>query len=69
MLSTVSQDEWHIHLGLAGSEGRWWHGSWKEEDIHRIFVCIYFIHRPWRFGLGLGLTDLFSPSLGRNIVG
>jgi len=37
VLSTVSQDEWHVHLGLAGSEGRWWHGSWKEEDIHRIF--------------------------------
>jgi len=37
VLSTVSHDEWHIHLGLAGSEGRWWHGSWKEEDIHRIF--------------------------------
>ena len=40
VLSTVSQDEWHVHLGLAGSEGRWWHGIWKNEDIHRIFVCI-----------------------------
>jgi len=37
VLSTVSQDEWHVHLGLAGSEGRWWHGSWKEDDIHHIF--------------------------------
>jgi hypothetical protein len=45
VLSTVSQDEWHVHLGLAGSEGRWWHGSWKEEDIHHIFVCICFY--PW----------------------
>jgi len=37
VLSTVSQDEWHVHLGLAGSEGRWWHGRWNNEDIHRIF--------------------------------
>ena len=60
VLSTVSQDEWHVHLGLAGSEGRWWHGNWKNEDIHRIFVCIcpFFIVDKWR--LVLRLTDLFS---------
>lgn len=55
VLSTVSQDEWHVHLGLAGSEGRWWHGSWKEEDIHRIFVCIHFYRR-----LDGSFTNFFS---------
>jgi hypothetical protein len=53
VLSTVSQDEWHVHLGLAGSEGRWWHGSWKKEDIYRIFVCICSLSstpRGWRLG-------------------
>ncbi|KAF8160890.1 hypothetical protein B0H34DRAFT_698545 [Crassisporium funariophilum] len=37
VLSTVSSDKWNIHIGLAGSEGRWWQGSWSEEDISRIF--------------------------------
>ena len=53
VLSTVSHDEWHVHLGLAGSEGRWWHGSWKNEDIHHIFVCIYSLSSTkggWRLG-------------------
>ena len=39
VLSTVSDDKWNIHLGLSGVHGRWWQGSWGEEDIHRIFVC------------------------------
>lgn len=39
VLSTVSDDKWTIHLGLSGAQGRWWQGSWGEEDIHRIFVC------------------------------
>lgn len=37
VLSTVSDDKWNIHLGLSGAQGRWWQGSWGEEDIHRIF--------------------------------
>ena len=62
VLSTVSQDEWHVHLGLAGSEGRWWHGSWKKEDIHRIFVCVCSLlstPRGWRLGSPIS-NHLFS---------
>lgn len=35
VLSSVS-DTWTIHLGLAGPEGRWWHGNWGEGDVLRI---------------------------------
>ena len=65
VLSTVSQDEWHVHLGLAGSEGRWWLGSWKEEDIHRIFVCICSLSSALS---ALAHRSLLT-TLGRNIVG
>ena len=40
VLSSVSSDKWNIHVGLSGREGRWWHGRWTEDDIHRIFVCV-----------------------------
>ncbi|KAJ7209638.1 hypothetical protein GGX14DRAFT_363994 [Mycena pura] len=33
VLSDVSDDKWNIHLGLTGSEGRWWRGSWRAVDI------------------------------------
>lgn len=36
--SSVSDDEWTVHVGLAGQEGRWWRGCWKEEDVLRFFV-------------------------------
>ncbi|KAH0589191.1 hypothetical protein J132_10943 [Termitomyces sp. J132] len=35
VLSTVS-DQWTIHLGLSGPEGRWWRGSWAKTDILEI---------------------------------
>ncbi|KAF8070369.1 G-protein alpha subunit-domain-containing protein [Lyophyllum atratum] len=35
ILSTVS-DQWVIHLGLAGPEGRWWRGGWTKADILQI---------------------------------
>ena len=37
VLSTVS-NEWVIHLGLAGPEGRWWRGAWSKTDILHIVV-------------------------------
>lgn len=39
VLSTVSDSAWNIYVGLNGAQGRWWHGSWTEDDIYRIFVC------------------------------
>jgi hypothetical protein len=39
VLSSVSDYEWTVHVGLAGKEGRWWRGCWKEEDVLRFFVC------------------------------
>lgn len=38
VLSTVADNKWNIYVGLSGTQGRWWHGFWTEEDIHRIFV-------------------------------
>ncbi|KAF8200751.1 hypothetical protein BJ912DRAFT_947063 [Pholiota molesta] len=37
VLSTVSDDVWTVHVGLSGHQGRWWHGSWSEDDIHENF--------------------------------
>ncbi|KAJ3507340.1 hypothetical protein NLJ89_g6358 [Agrocybe chaxingu] len=37
VLSTVSNNKWNIHVGLAGCEGRWWRGCWTEDDIRQIF--------------------------------
>jgi hypothetical protein len=37
VLSSVS-DVWTVHLGLADPEGRWWCGSWKEDDILHVVV-------------------------------
>ena len=39
VLSSVSDDEWNVHVGLASQEGRWWRGCWKEEDVLHFFVC------------------------------
>lgn len=37
VLSTVT-DQWTIHLGLSGPEGRWWRGTWAKTDILEIVV-------------------------------
>ncbi|KAJ7668473.1 hypothetical protein DFH06DRAFT_1181828 [Mycena polygramma] len=33
VLSAVTNDKWTIHLGLTGTEGRWWYGSWHAADV------------------------------------
>ncbi|KAF5345324.1 hypothetical protein D9758_008483 [Tetrapyrgos nigripes] len=33
LLSNVTEEEWTVHLGLSGSEGRWWRGVWKDKDV------------------------------------
>ncbi|KAJ7718027.1 hypothetical protein DFH07DRAFT_860805 [Mycena maculata] len=33
ILSSTDDDNWNIHLGLSGPEGRWWRGSWREADV------------------------------------
>jgi len=35
ILSSVTDDEWSVHVGLADSDGRWWRGSWSEDDVKR----------------------------------
>lgn len=40
VLSNVSDDQWTVHLGLSGPEGRWWRGRWMEEDVLQIVVRI-----------------------------
>lgn len=35
VLSSVD-DQWNIHLGLTGPEGRWWRGSWGAADVRAI---------------------------------
>lgn len=36
-IDDISQ-EWIVHLGLQGPEGRWWRGSWSDKDILRLTV-------------------------------
>ncbi|KAK2467858.1 hypothetical protein APHAL10511_000153 [Amanita phalloides] len=36
ILSSVTDDEWVIHVGLADSQGRWWQGEWSEHDVRHI---------------------------------
>ncbi|KAF8893911.1 hypothetical protein BD779DRAFT_1504091 [Infundibulicybe gibba] len=36
VLSSISNTQWIIHVGLAEQEGRWWHGSWTARDILEI---------------------------------
>ncbi|KAJ7647553.1 hypothetical protein FB45DRAFT_893744 [Roridomyces roridus] len=33
LLSDVSNGKWNVHLGLTGSEGRWWSGSWRDVEV------------------------------------
>ncbi|KIK68940.1 hypothetical protein GYMLUDRAFT_188280 [Collybiopsis luxurians FD-317 M1] len=33
LLSNVRRNEWVLHLGMKGSEGRWWRGGWQEADV------------------------------------
>ncbi|EAU91123.2 hypothetical protein CC1G_03291 [Coprinopsis cinerea okayama7 len=35
-LSSVTDDKWTMHLGQAGSDGRWWRGNWTETDVHNV---------------------------------
>ncbi|KAF9475782.1 hypothetical protein BDN70DRAFT_883281 [Pholiota conissans] len=37
VLSTVSDDNWTVHIGLSGQHGRWWRGYWSEDEIHEHF--------------------------------
>jgi len=36
VLSSVTVDEWIIHVGLADSQGRWWQGRWSQDDVDHI---------------------------------
>ncbi|KAG1777091.1 hypothetical protein EV702DRAFT_1105813 [Suillus placidus] len=36
VLSQVTESAWSIYLGLKGSEGRWWRGSWSTKHILNI---------------------------------
>ncbi|KAF4598475.1 hypothetical protein EYR38_006877 [Pleurotus pulmonarius] len=33
LLSTVDDEKWSLHLGMAGPEGRWWRGTWAQDDV------------------------------------
>lgn len=41
VVSAVSDDSWNVHVGLSGQHGRWWRGSWTEEDVRLHLVCIH----------------------------
>ena len=38
VLPNVDDEKWTIHLGLSGTDGRWWRGTWLETDIFQIVV-------------------------------
>src|ERR1700722_13526392 len=33
VLSNVDEQNWTIHLGLMGPEGRWWRGVWDSDSV------------------------------------
>lgn len=38
LLSTVDDEKWSLHLGMAGPEGRWWRGTWAQDDVLTLVV-------------------------------
>jgi len=38
LMSRVDYASWTVHLGLSGPEGRWWRGTWADEDVKTITV-------------------------------
>ncbi|THV06694.1 hypothetical protein K435DRAFT_710877 [Dendrothele bispora CBS 962.96] len=34
LISSVADDEWTLRVGLSGTQGRWWRGSWKDNDVY-----------------------------------
>jgi hypothetical protein len=36
VLSNVEQDQWVVHLGLSGQDGRWWRGALTNPDILKV---------------------------------
>lgn len=39
VISRVVDDAWTVHLGLSGLDGRWWRGTWTEDDVVQQTVC------------------------------
>ncbi|KAJ3522484.1 hypothetical protein NM688_g8866 [Phlebia brevispora] len=35
VLSSVNDAGWTVHLGLTGTSGRWWKGTWTEKDVNK----------------------------------
>ncbi|KAF8627799.1 hypothetical protein AX15_004225 [Amanita polypyramis BW_CC] len=33
VLSSVTDAEWILHMGLVDSQGRWWQGRWTEDNV------------------------------------
>ncbi|EJF57623.1 hypothetical protein DICSQDRAFT_91904 [Dichomitus squalens LYAD-421 SS1] len=33
VLSSVDDDNWTVHVGLTGDQGRWWLGRWTDKDV------------------------------------
>lgn len=38
VISGVEDTSWTVHVGLSGSDGRWWRGRWTEKDILKAVV-------------------------------
>ncbi|KAF8638024.1 hypothetical protein AX16_010656 [Volvariella volvacea WC 439] len=48
VLSGVANNQWRLHVGLMGRQGRWWRSIWEAEDIQQVIV---------RAGIHLNLHD------------
>jgi hypothetical protein len=40
LMSRVNHNAWDVHLGLSGTEGRWWGGKWTDEKVKSITVSL-----------------------------
>lgn len=43
VISRVHEDNWTVHVGLVGDEGRWWRGRWASEDVLSFAVSKHHI--------------------------
>jgi len=44
VLSNVSLDHWGVHVGV---DGRWWHGRWTQDNLHKLFQVGCILVAVW----------------------
>lgn len=64
IISSVDDASWTVHVGLTGTEGRWWRGRWTEKDVKNTVVRAASSHRkglPTTSIIGIGIEGFVLP--------